>query len=134
MSHIVTIRTVVRDPAALAAACRRLGLAEPAAGTARLFASEATGQIVRLPGWTYPVVIDTAAGEVRYDNFNGAWGAQRELDRLLQAYAVEKARLEARRLGHGVIEQPLPDGSVKLTITVGGGGGGGGTAGGGGVP
>ena len=59
MSHLVTIRTQVRDPAALQAACRRLGLKAPVQGTARLFTTEATGQIVELPGWTYPVVIDT---------------------------------------------------------------------------
>ena len=34
MSHIVTVETEVRDHAAVAAACRRLALAEPAQGTA----------------------------------------------------------------------------------------------------
>ena len=38
----------------------------------------------------------------------------------MQAYAIERARLEARRRGHTVVEQPLKDGSVKLTVTVGG--------------
>ena len=33
MSHIVTIKTEVRDAAAVRAACRRLGLAEPTHGT-----------------------------------------------------------------------------------------------------
>ena len=121
MSHVVSIATRVRDPAALAAACRRLGLAEPVVGTATLFASQARGQIVRLPGWTYPVVIDTASGTVCYDNYGGAWGAQGQLDHLLQAYAAEKAKIEARRSGHSVIEQSLADGSIKLTIQVGGG-------------
>lgn len=122
MSHIVSIRTRVTDPSALAAACRRLGLAEPAAGTAALYGGQvSTGLIVRLPGWRYPVVAETASGEVRFDNYNGAWGSRSELDRLLQAYAVEKARLEARRAGHGVVEQRLPDGSIKLTIQVGAG-------------
>jgi hypothetical protein len=121
MSHVVTIRTRIRDPAALAAACRRLGLAEPVHGTARLYAGEAAGLVVQLPGWRYPAVFDTASGEARYDNFGGSWGAQRELDRLLQAYAVEKAKVEARRAGHSVAEQPLADGSVKLTISVAGG-------------
>ena len=120
MSHIVSIATRVRDPVALAAACRRLDLAQPTAGTAKLFSAQATGQIVRLPGWAYPVVFDTATGAVRYDNYNGAWGEQRQLERLLQAYAAEKAKLEARRAGHGVTEQSLPDGSIKLTIQVGG--------------
>src|SRR5687768_14611396 len=63
MSHIVAIQTQVRDAAALAAACTRLGLGQPAHGTAELYSSRATGQIVRLEGWHYPVVIDTATGK-----------------------------------------------------------------------
>jgi hypothetical protein len=120
MSHIVTIATEVRDPDAVAAACRRLGLPEPAHGTATLFEGPATGLLVRLPGWLYPVVCDTATGSVRFDNYNQRWGKQEHLDRLLQAYAIEKARIEARRRGHQVIEQSLADGSIRLTIQVGG--------------
>ena len=120
MSHIVTIETEVRDPIAIAAACRRLDLSEPSRGSARLFSGEVTGLIVQLPDWQYPLVIDTAGGTIRYDNFGGAWGDQTHLDRFLQAYAVEKARLEARRKGLTVTEQPLSDGSIKLTIQVGG--------------
>ena len=71
MSHIVSIQTKVRDPAAVAAACQRLGLAAPVQGTARLYGGEASGLLVQLPGWQYPAVIDTASGEVRYDNFGG---------------------------------------------------------------
>ena len=121
MSHIVTIKTEIRDPTALAAACRRLGLAEPVQGKAKLFTSEAEGLIVNLPDWRYPVVVDTAKRQVHYDNYGQQWGKQRELDRLLQAYAVEKSKLEARRAGHTVTEQPLSDGSIKLTIQTGGG-------------
>ena len=120
MSHIVTIATEVRDPDAVAAACRRLGLPEPVQGTATLFEGPATGLLVRLPGWLYPVVCDTATGSVRFDNYNQRWGKQEHLDRLLQAYAVEKARLEALKRGHSVVEQSLADGSIKLTIQVGG--------------
>lgn len=120
MSHIVEIKTAVRDPAALAAACQRLGLKAPTHGKARLFTNEAEGLIVELPNWNFPVVFDTASGEVRYDNYNGQWGKQEQLDQLLQAYAVEKARIEARKAGHQVHEQALPDGSIKLTIQVGG--------------
>lgn len=122
MSHVVTIQTKVRDTVALAAACRRLGLSEPAIGTAKLFAGEASGHIVQLPGWTYPLVIDTSKGELRYDNFAGAWGEEKELHKLLQRYAAEKAILEARRSGHSVLETALPNGSIKLTIQVGAGG------------
>jgi hypothetical protein len=116
----VSIKTEILDPTALAAACRRLGLSEPVQGTARLFASEVEGLIVKLPDWRYPVVIDTDTHQVQYDNYGGQWGNQSELDRLLQAYAVEKAKIEARRAGYTVTEQPLSDGSIKLTIQTGG--------------
>src|SRR5262249_20660881 len=74
MSHVVTIKPKVRAPAAVAAACKRLGLAVPVQGTARLYSGEATGLLVQLPGWRYPAVIDTATGEVRYANSGGCWG------------------------------------------------------------
>ena len=120
VSHIVTIATEVRDPVAVAAACRRLGLPEPAHGTATLFEGRAAGLLVKLPGWLYPVVADTATGTLRYDNFAGAWGDPAQLDRLLQAYGVEKAGIEARKRGHSVSEQSLSDGSIKVVIRVGG--------------
>ena len=120
MSHIVEIRTEVRDPDAVAAACRRLGLPEAVNGTASLFEGEASGLLVKLPGWLYPVVCDVATGSVRFDNYNENWGKKEHLDRFLQAYAVERASLEARKRGHHIVEQPLSDGSIKLTIHVGG--------------
>ena len=50
------------------------------------------------------------------------WGQQQELDRFLQAYVCERAKIEARKKGHTVSEQTLADGSIKLTIQVAGGG------------
>ena len=120
MSHIVTIKTEVRDAAAVRAACQRLHLPAPAEGTHKLFSSQATGLGVQLPKWRYPAVCNLATGQVQYDNFKGHWGEQKHLDAFLQAYAVEKAKAEARRKGHTCTEQPLSDGSIKLTINVGG--------------
>ena len=116
MSHLVSIQTEVRDPVAVAAACRRRCLPEPVYGTASLFSGEATGFLVKLPEWLYPLVLDTATGRVAYDNYGGAWGEPVHLDRFLQAYAVEKATLEARKTGYTVREQPLDDGSIRLRI------------------
>ena len=118
MSHIVTIQTQVRDPVAITAACKRLGLAEPVCRKVDFYAGEAEGLAVELPGWDYPVVCQTESAELRYDNYGGEWGKQEELDRFLQAYAVEKTKLEARKQGRCVYEQTLADGSVKLTIQV----------------
>jgi len=120
MSHIVEIKTEIRDPVAIHAACQRLSLPEPVFGETRLFSSSATGWAVSLPEWQYPVVCDVNTAKIAYDNYEGRRGDPRQLDRFLQSYAVEKARLEARRKGHTVFEQPLSDGSIKLTIDVGG--------------
>lgn len=116
MSHIVVIETRIHDSTALTAACHRLGLAEPVLGNVRLFSGDASGLSVRLPGWNYPIVIDTAAGSIKYDNYEGRWGDQRELERLLQMYAVEKTKLEARKQGHCVYEHAREDGSIAIQI------------------
>jgi hypothetical protein len=120
LSHIVSIETQVTDAAAVRSACQRLGLAQPEHGTVRLFSDEATGLAVQLPDWRYPVVAELRTGTLKFDNYNGRWGEQKHLDAFLQLYAVEKAKIEARRKGHTCTEQQLADGSIKLTINVGG--------------
>jgi hypothetical protein len=35
-------------------------------------------------------------------------------------YAVERAKIEARRKGYSVTEQKLDNGAIKLTVAVGG--------------
>jgi hypothetical protein len=116
MSHVVTIETRVHDATALTAACHRLGLAEPVHRKVQLFSDEATGLSVELPGWQYPIVVDTRAGSIKYDDYEGRWGNRAELDRLLQMYAVEKAKLEARKQGYSVTEQVRTDGSIVVQI------------------
>jgi hypothetical protein len=86
----------------------------------KLFNASATGLAVQLPGWSYPVVCDLPSGELKFDNFEERWGERVHLDRFIQMYTVEKARIEARKKGHTVSEQQLADGSIKLTIQVGG--------------
>ena len=91
LSHIVQIDTEVRDPQAVARACQRLGWPEPVLGTAELFSGAASGLLVKPPGWRYPVVVDTATGQTRFDHFEGVWGDPRLLHTFLQAYACENS-------------------------------------------
>ena len=120
MSHIVRIQTQLKDAAAVRAACQRLNLPAPVQGKAKLFSGEVEGLAVQLPDWRFPVVADLASGELKFDNYKGRWGDRKHLDKLLQAYACEKAKIEARKRGHQCTEQTLADGSIKLTIQVGG--------------
>ena len=120
MSHIVEIKTEVRDEQAVKAACVRLQIPTPEHKTIRLFNATATGLCIQLPNWSYPVVANLATGQLSYDNYGGGWGEQKHLDLFLQAYGVEKAKIEARMKGHTCSETRLEDGSIKVTIRVGG--------------
>jgi len=120
LSHIVEIKTEIRDEQAVKAACSRLNLPQPEHKSARLFSASATGLCVQLPGWQYPVVANLQTGQVQYDNYGGHWGEQRHLNSFLQAYTVEKAKIEARKKGHTCSETRLEDGSIRVTVRVGG--------------
>jgi len=117
MSHVVRIKTQLKDQTAIVAACQRLGLAQPAHGKAQMYGGQtAEGLLVQLSGWKYPLAIDTTTGDVQHDNFQGQWGDDARLHEFLQSYAIEKVRIEGRRKGYAVTEQQLADGSVKLQI------------------
>ncbi len=120
MSHIVEIKTEIRDEQAVRAACTRLQLPAPEHKTVRLFSATATGLCLQLPGWQYPVVCNLQSGQVSFDNYGGHWGEQKHLHSFLQAYAVEKAKIEARKKGHSVSEARLEDGAIRVTVRVGG--------------
>lgn len=120
MSHIVEIATLVRDPAVIHSACHRLALPPPVHGATRLFSGEVTGWAVQLPDWRFPAVCDTETGRVHYDVYGGRWGDESHLHKFLQMYAVEKTRVEVRRQGHTMTEEPLSDGSIRMTVVVGG--------------
>ena len=79
MSHIVEIKTEVRDEAAVQSACSRLHLPRATRGTFELYSSTETGLGVELPHWKYPVVATSdesgqLTGQLRFDNYNGRWG------------------------------------------------------------
>lgn len=76
MSHIVTIKTEIRDPTALAAACRRRQLPLPIHGEHHVFTNIVSGLAIQLPEWRFPVVVETNTGQVQFDNYGGRWKAQ----------------------------------------------------------
>ncbi len=116
MSHVVSIQSKIHDVVAVAAACHRLNLTAPVQGKATLFSAEVSGLLVSLPGWNYPAVIDTTSGEIRFDNYAGAWGEIVHLDRFLQMYSVEKTKIEARKKGYQTTEHALEDGSIRVQM------------------
>ena len=120
MSHVVKIQTRLSDINAIRQSCVYLRLEPPVHGTFELYNSTEMGWAVNLRDWKYPVICKVETGEVAYDNYQNRWGDQKRLDELIQRYAIEKTKIEARRQGRSVSEQKLDDGSVKLTVGVGG--------------
>jgi hypothetical protein len=118
MSHIVTVRTQLRDSLVIQSACSRLNLPAPTFGTAKLFVTEKTGWIVKLTGRKYPAVCNTTNGEIDRDSYEGRWGDPKRLHEFMQAYAVEKAKIEARKAGLSATEQLLGHGSICVCVQV----------------
>ena len=118
MSHTVTIKTTITDIQAIQAACHRLKLAQPTQGEVRLFDRIASGIGVQLDGWRFPICVEPD-GNLLFDHFGGFWGVPEKLDQFQQAYAVEKAKLEARKQGYQYSESVMADGSIRLNVLVG---------------
>ncbi len=122
MSHFATVRTQIRDAAALRAACAELGLTLNENAVARGYGTNKVNGdlVIRLKGPYDIAVIKQDDGN--YGLTTDWWGGHVEREvgkdygRLLQLYAVHKAQIEARRKGLTVRRQALGDGSVKLVI------------------
>lgn len=124
MSHTTKRKTAIKDVETLKKAVARIPGAEyQGLGRANRYGGQsAQGHQVKLPGWNYPVTFDLTTGEATFDNYNGAWGKEEHLDKLNQGYAVEAAKAKATEENREIEEYVLPDGGIKLVISLGGGG------------
>jgi len=120
MSHTMNIEVEMHDIQALKLACRRLGLTLQEQGKVKFYdGTIAEGILVHLPGWKYPICIK-GNGQVAYDNYNGKWGKEEELNKLHAYYGLEKAKIEARKKGYSVYETRDTTGELVLKIRIGG--------------
>lgn len=121
MSHIVTAAVEIKNEKALDRAIRKrgeqVGLQDKGTKVHELYGGQRVeGRGVQLRDWRHPVVIDTKTGKVSYDNYNGAWGKEEELDKLVQAYAAETQILAAEMDGTFCLhnESVLANGDMVL--------------------
>jgi len=124
MSHVASVKTQVKDRNLLARVCSALGLPHvPGPQTVDLYERAVAGDFsVKLPGWNYPVVVNTATGEVHFDNYAGRWGDSKQLDKLLQEYAVAVVEEQTYQLtlqGWTVERQTLANGDVQIVLSQG---------------
>ena len=123
MSHISKIELEVKDLAVLTQACNRLGL-ELIRGQKhfRWYGKKAAcDHAIKVPAAEYEIGVISENGRYElscdfYDrHIEKAVGPQGGL--LKQAYAVEKTKIEARRKGYTVLEQPTDTG-IRLRVRV----------------
>lgn len=117
MSHVVTIKTQIKDVETLRATCSALGYTFVESQRIRLFdGTEHDGMHVKIPGWRYPVAVK-ADGTLLYDNYGGAWGGHDGLAALLKRYGVEAVKKQMRLAGRPLMsETALPNGEIKLVF------------------
>jgi hypothetical protein len=123
MSHISKIELEVKDLAILGQACARLGLELARGRTAfKWYGKEAPcDHCIRVPGADYEIGVINNGGSFElncdyYDrNLEKTIGKQGGL--LKQAYAVEKAKVEARKKGYSVVERQTETG-IRLHVRI----------------
>jgi hypothetical protein len=121
MSHISKIELEVKDLAVLSQACGRLGLHLMRDQTTyKWYGQDAQcDHAIRIPGATYEIGVIHKDGryELQCDFYDA--GIEKAIGRqgglLKQAYAVEKAKLEARRKGYTVLEKKTETG-IRLHV------------------
>lgn len=115
MSHTATVQVQFRDPEALADACRELNFPLEH-GSVTFYDQHAyTGDVIRLPGWQYPIVVETPE-TVRMDHYEGRWGDIAHFHRLKQTYAVHASLRAVERTGRRVIQRIEQNGHVQLVV------------------
>ena len=122
MSHFTTIKTQIKDIAALRAAVTELGLTLLEKADARGYSTKTTkGEfVIRLKG-PYDIAVNRE-GDGTLGLTTDWWNGHVEKEvgpaygRLLQLYGVHKATAEARKKGHFLRRQPQANGAIKLVI------------------
>jgi len=125
MSHISKIELEVNDLGTLGRVCSRLGL-ELIKGqkTFKWFGREdgKCDHAIKVPGANYEIGVIKAgnAFELKCDYYDPIIGKAigRTGGLLKQAYAVERAKAEARRKGYTVIEK-MTDSRIRLQVRMG---------------
>lgn len=119
MSHVVKQQASFTDKAALRQACQTLKFPfKEGRQQIKTFSRSIQGDFaIQLPGWKYQAAVDTATGQIAYDNYGGVWGEQQYLEDLNQEYNLVLREQWAEGEGYYTERVPQASGHVQLQIT-----------------
>ena len=122
MSHFTTVKTQIKDIAALRSACAELGLTVKQNALARGYYENKTkgDYVIKLkgpydialnqqPDGSFGITADLWEGHVEKE-------VGKNYGKLMQPYGVHKVALEARKKGLSVLRRPQQNGSIKLVL------------------
>lgn len=122
MSHFTSIQTQIRDLAALADACKELGVEVVQGGEARGYAGQTRrGEAVIMLKGPYDIALNKQS-DGNYGLTTDWWNGHVEKEvganyaRLIQLYGVHKTMREAKKKGYLASRKMLPNGAIKLSI------------------
>jgi len=119
MSHTTKCNLTVTNEAAVLRAAEVLQLRVRAGREHKLYdGTRVQGVAVDLPGWQYPAIFNTKTGTIYYDNYNGGWGQQLELDKFIQRYTVEALTEEAINKQYSIQQTVAENGDITMYCDV----------------
>jgi len=123
MSHTTQVQTALRHVPHMVAAAQKMKL-EHKTGKhdVKLFQTTERGVdfSCQLPGWRYPVAVNSETGKVSMDTYNGEWGKMAEFDKFNQNYAESVAMEAAESLerdGFILDRAVASNGDIELVYT-----------------
>ena len=123
MSHQTTLTTQISDEHALALACKELGLTLERDAQQRTYnGTRQQALVIKCPKADYDIAVAKGADgkfALSTDWWHGsvAESVGNNYGKLVQAYGVHKATLEARKKGYFVTRTTNAQGQPRLTIT-----------------
>jgi Protein of unknown function (DUF1257) len=131
MSHLSTVQSQFRDPAALRAAAKALGLELLTGGRARGYGGTLYPEadyLIKLPGpfdlafrrqadGTYAMECDGGLMRGWYGSEAGMAAIGKDANRLKVEYSFAVLQAEARRKGRQIQRQELPNGRVRVIMS-----------------
>jgi hypothetical protein len=71
---------------------------------------------IKLKGWSYAIAV-MHDGSVQYDNHNGHWGSDSDLQQLMQRYGENYVTRSVNQSGRRIVDRAVQnDGSIRLVV------------------
>jgi hypothetical protein len=116
MSHRTEVETEFLDKEMVKKTCEELGIEFVDEKQVRLYEGNfPCDYSIKLKGWNYAVGIQSN-GKALFDNFNGQWGNESELDAFRQRYSENVTLHHAERAGYRVLHREMNNGTLRIEI------------------